>query len=81
MERFCVLAVMGWTEYLVIAALLLLLFGARKLPELAAAMGSSIQSFKKGMREGAEDDSAKRARDGERKNGHDRDEPGNGASH
>ena len=59
MDQTSVLAInMGWTEYLVIAAILLLLFGARKLPELAQSMGSSIQSFKKGMREGAERDSA-----------------------
>ena len=45
---------LGFTELLVIALICLLLFGARKLPELAHSMGSSVQAFKKGMREGAD---------------------------
>lgn len=46
---------LGFTELLVIALICLLLFGARKLPELAHSMGSSVQAFKKGMREGADE--------------------------
>ncbi|MFM7296194.1 MAG: twin-arginine translocase TatA/TatE family subunit [Planctomycetota bacterium] len=46
---------LGFTELLVIALICLLLFGARKLPELAHSMGSSVQAFKKGMREGSEE--------------------------
>ncbi|MBM3992124.1 MAG: twin-arginine translocase TatA/TatE family subunit [Planctomycetes bacterium] len=46
---------LGFTELLVIALICLLLFGARKLPELAHSMGSSVQAFKKGMRDGAEE--------------------------
>lgn len=46
---------LGFTELLVIALICLLLFGARKLPELAHSMGSSVQAFKKGMREGTEE--------------------------
>lgn len=45
------LAMIGWTEILVIGGLLVLLFGARKLPELARAAGSSISQFKKGLKE------------------------------
>lgn len=44
----------GVWEILVIGGILLLLFGARKLPELARAMGSSITQFKKGLQD-AED--------------------------
>jgi sec-independent protein translocase protein TatA len=43
------LAVIGTTEWLLIGAVVMLLFGARKLPELARAMGSSVNEFKKGM--------------------------------
>ena len=43
------LAMMGATEWLVIGAVVLLLFGARKLPDLARSLGSSVNEFKKGM--------------------------------
>jgi sec-independent protein translocase protein TatA len=45
------LAILGWTEGLIVVGVLVLLFGARKLPELARSMGSSITEFKKGLRE------------------------------
>lgn len=45
---------LGLAEILIILAVLLLLFGARKLPELARSMGRSTKEFKAGMREGAE---------------------------
>ncbi len=44
---------MGWPELLLVLAVLLLLFGARKLPELARSMGRSTKEFKAGLREGA----------------------------
>ncbi len=46
---------LGFTELLVIALICLLLFGARKLPELAHSMGSSVQAFTPGMRAGADE--------------------------
>jgi sec-independent protein translocase protein TatA len=46
---------LGFTEILMITLIALLLFGARKLPELAHSMGSSVQAFKKGMRDGVDD--------------------------
>lgn len=45
----------GLPEIILILAVLLLLFGARKLPELARSLGKSTKEFKAGMREGSTD--------------------------
>jgi sec-independent protein translocase protein TatA len=41
----------GFTELLVILAIVLLMFGSKKLPELADGMGKAIRNFKRGMNE------------------------------
>ena len=46
----------GITELLVILAIVLLLFGSKKLPELADGMGKAIRNFKKGVQNDDEDD-------------------------
>ncbi len=38
---------LGWTEVVVVLFLILLLFGAKRLPELARGFGKSIKEFKK----------------------------------
>ncbi|HSJ51469.1 MAG TPA: twin-arginine translocase TatA/TatE family subunit [Actinomycetota bacterium] len=42
-------------EWIVVAVVLVLLFGAKKLPELARSVGKSTSEFKKGISEGAAD--------------------------
>ena len=53
-SRLC-FALPGGPEMLWILLALVLLFGGRKLPELARAMGSSITQFKKGLKEPEEE--------------------------
>jgi sec-independent protein translocase protein TatA len=42
----------GLPEIILILAVLLLLFGARKLPDLARSLGRSTKEFKAGMKDG-----------------------------
>ena len=53
---------LGTTELLVIAFVIVLLFGGRKLPQLGRSMGSAITNFKKGLNDPNKED------DGEKKN-------------
>jgi sec-independent protein translocase protein TatA len=46
----------GPSEWLIIGAVVLLLFGAKKLPDLARSLGRSSSEFKRGLKEGAVDD-------------------------
>ncbi len=39
----------GMTEILIIALIVLLLFGGKKIPELMKGLGKGVSSFKKGM--------------------------------
>lgn len=45
----------GTSELLLVAALVLLLFGGKKLPEMMKGLGQGVRSFKDGMREVTED--------------------------
>ncbi len=39
----------GMTEILIILVIILILFGPKKLPELARAIGESVKSYREGM--------------------------------
>ncbi|HEX9122464.1 MAG TPA: twin-arginine translocase TatA/TatE family subunit [Actinomycetota bacterium] len=48
----------GVPELLIVLGVVVLLFGAKKLPELARSLGRSASEFKAGMREGESDAAA-----------------------
>jgi sec-independent protein translocase protein TatA len=45
----------GLPEMLIILAIVVLIFGASRLPELGKGIGSGIKNFKASMKDGAED--------------------------
>ena len=47
---------LGPTELLIILGIVILLFGASRLPQLARSLGDSMKEFKKATRELHEDD-------------------------
>ena len=49
---------LGYQELLLILVIVLVLFGANRLPELAKSLGSSVNQFKKGITESQKEDSA-----------------------
>ena len=51
----------GAPELIVIAIVILLIFGGTKLPKLARSLGSAKSEFEKGTREGAHDDDETKA--------------------
>lgn len=44
-----VIAMIGMQEILIIALIVLLLFGGRKIPELMKGLGKGVRSFKDGV--------------------------------
>ena len=48
---------LGYQELLIILVIVLVLFGANRLPELARSLGSSVKEFKKGVNEATKEDS------------------------
>ena len=45
------MANIGFSELLVVLAIVLVVFGAKRLPELASGMGKSIRNFKRAIEE------------------------------
>lgn len=52
----------GTTEIILVVAVLFLLFGASRLPQLAKSLGQSRKAFKEGMREAEEEERSEQAR-------------------
>jgi len=51
---------LGMQEILVIALIVLLLFGGKKIPELMKGLGKGVKSFKEGMKEITDEDADKK---------------------
>lgn len=66
MNTLLFLGNLGTGEIIIIAIIVLLLFGGRKIPELMKGLGKGIKNFKEGVKgieddiEGNDDDSAKK---------------------
>ena len=54
---------LGYQELLLILVIVLILFGAQRLPDLARSLGGSIKEFKKGINEVTKDDTAAATKD------------------
>lgn len=65
MNTLLFLGGIGLPEILVIALVVLLLFGGKKIPELMRGLGKGVKNFKEGMN-GVESDAEKD--DGDKKN-------------
>jgi sec-independent protein translocase protein TatA len=50
----------GPVELLIILAIVVLLFGSKKLPEVARGMGEAVKEFRKATRDEPEDESQSR---------------------
>ncbi|MCH5308703.1 MAG: twin-arginine translocase TatA/TatE family subunit [Prevotella sp.] len=55
---------LGTSEILVIALVVLLLFGGKKIPELMKGLGKGVKSFKEGMNEVTDSDSDEKKQSG-----------------
>jgi sec-independent protein translocase protein TatA len=57
--------ILGGPELIIVLAIFVLLFGAKKLPELGGSIGKSIKNFKRGIDEASaeEDEEAQEAED------------------
>lgn len=55
-----IICMIGATELLLICAVILLIFGGKKLPELMKGMGKGVKSFKEGLDEPTEEEIKRR---------------------
>ena len=58
---------LGYQELLIIRVIVLVLFGANRLPELARSLGSSVKEFKKGVSEASKEETTPAPKDGDKK--------------
>ena len=58
---------LGTQELVIILIIVLVLFGANRLPDLARSLGSSVKEFKKGVNEVKADDTTAARKEQEKK--------------
>ena len=51
MDTLLFLGNIGGTEIIIIALIVLLIFGGKKIPELMKGLGKGVKNFKEGMKE------------------------------
>ncbi|GEQ84867.1 hypothetical protein ULMS_03750 [Patiriisocius marinistellae] len=51
MEALVIFSVIGWPQIVLIAVVILLIFGGKKIPELMRGLGSGIKEFKDASKE------------------------------
>ena len=55
----------GFPELMIILVIIMIIFGAGKLPEIGSAFGRSIKNFKSSMKEAQEEDEAAQVEEGQ----------------
>ena len=60
MYHFLILGIVGPTEVILIVAVVLLLFGGKKIPELMKGIGKGAREFKKGINGDYDDEEPKK---------------------
>ena len=68
----------GFPELMIILVIIMIIFGAAKLPEIGSAFGNSIKNFKKSMKEAEEIQEATNLESTETSEGSDGSEPSEG---
>ena len=60
MLQLAFLQSIGPTEWILVFLVVLLLFGATRIPKIARSLGKSATEFKKGLREGGNEEETKK---------------------
>jgi len=71
----------GGIELIILLGIILLFFGAKRIPDLARSLGKGTREFRKGMSEAAEDEAHEEEKEEERKHKDEKEKPAlNGAA-
>lgn len=69
MENILFIGGVGFQEILLIALVVLLFFGGKKIPELMKGLGKGVRSFKEGMNSAGDDDTDDKEEPGKKTDG------------